>query len=821
MPDEPSSQSLDLSADSPPMAWTQNWQMPALLLGMAMVAMGVILTLPSSEPEDYDGSLDSVQAFLRAGNLDGAEQKLKLDGAMIQAEQVPGRIKGRYWQLWGDLAYDQIQMLNLSKAEFHQKVLGYYSKASEHGQAFDGEHLRRWAATLVSLDRLDDALKKIEEVELEDRGLKWQLIQQIVNQQIDRHEDAPTQLTPWLVRFFEEVRLEADAARRRKAAIWGVTLHAKILLEARDADKVIQFLHLKYVRFRDEGTAEDLGPLQVRLAQAYQQNGQYKQARQWFEQARQLLAEEDELNVQILVGLAQIMLAESGDVRQVQEIFASAATRYSDSEEYLDALIGQADREARLGEHVQAIKNLRQAATQILAVKHPRPRHKTLLVDVARSHYESLFGQDQYDQALEYLSTLTPVFGEKLPARVLADFALIHEKIAVKRQAEARKLARTVPIDEIASAENIKAMRLANQEAAIEFGRSADYFYEHALAVTISDDEAHGNSLWRAGLNYDRAQMWPRAIGAYNEFVRVRASDSRFHAAVNHLGKAYQADGQNKVAAKLFKELIERHPKSEAAHRSLVPMAQCFIAMGELDQARRTLEHVLQTHDAITPQSETYRDALIELGKLHYSQSHYLQAITRLEEAIDEKRYGNTEQGASLRYRLADAYRQSVHEIDTTLVGPMSQSRRQALEKQRKSNLQRAAVLYSQSINEFESRHIESLTALEKTFYRNAYFYRGDCAYDQKNWEQAITLYDLAAKRWENHPASLVALVQIVNSYCELGATQEAKAANDRARYQLKRISDEAFNDPNLPMDRKHWEDWLRWTNELDLFASR
>lgn len=61
----------------------------------------------------------------------------------------------------------------------------------------------------------------------------------------------------------------------------------------------------------------------------------------------------------------------------------------------------------------------------------------------------------------------------------------------------------------------------------------------------------------------------------------------------------------------------------------------------------------------------------------------------------------------------------------------------------------------------------------------------------------------------------LIALIQIVNSYCELGEYDKARTANERAKVHLERIPDEAFNDPNLPMDRDHWRRWLEWTGQL------
>ena len=65
---------------------------------------------------------------------------------------------------------------------------------------------------------------------------------------------------------------------------------------------------------------------------------------------------------------------------------------------------------------------------------------------------------------------------------------------------------------------------------------------------------------------------------------------------------------------------------------------------------------------------------------------------------------------------------------------------------------------------------------------------------------------------------ALVALVQIVNAHCELGQFESARVANLRARQQLERMPESAFHDEAaLPMSRQHWEDWLRWTSEVNL----
>ena len=92
---------------------------------------------------------------------------------------------------------------------------------------------------------------------------------------------------------------------------------------------------------------------------------------------------------------------------------------------------------------------------------------------------------------------------------------------------------------------------------------------------------------------------------------------------------------------------------------------------------------------------------------------------------------------------------------------------------------------------------------------RNSYFYLGDCAFDLREYDDAIRYYDRARDRYDGEPASLVAMVQIVNAYIAKGEMGRARTANERARRFYSSIPDEVWNDPNLPMDRRDWERWL------------
>jgi len=399
-------------------------------------------------------------------------------------------------------------------------------------------------------------------------------------------------------------------------------------------------------------------------------------------------------------------------------------------------------------------------------------------------------------------------------------FAATHEHLGEQYLSEAAEHERAVDEGVGMTPQQIQkresAATLARQNAAVHFEKAGDHHVRHARLVTVSDDEQFGDALWAAAGNYDKARRWQKAIEVYAEYVKARPEDPRRLDAMHRLALAYESDNQHRAAVGLFQELVDEHPRTQQAYDSLVPLARSHIELDQVEDAKRVLRHVITDHEAITPDSQAYQESLIALGQLHYRQNEFTEAIEKLEMAV--KRYGDTDDGPRLRYLLGDAYRQSVRTLDDELARPMPAARKAALDDERTRRLEQAAMLFSQVVNELEARSSSRLSNIESLYLRNAYFYRADAMYDLGRYEQAITLYDEAAGRWDKHPASLIGLIQIVNAYCELDRYQEARVANDRARWQLNQIPDAAFDDPTLPMSRRHWQEWLKWTSKLKLF---
>ena len=132
---------------------------------------------------------------------------------------------------------------------------------------------------------------------------------------------------------------------------------------------------------------------------------------------------------------------------------------------------------------------------------------------------------------------------------------------------------------------------------------------------------------------------------------------------------------------------------------------------------------------------------------------------------------------------------------------------------QRRDRLGKARQLFDRTVEHY--RTVTPQRDLDRLYQKLSHFYRADCAYDAGQYEEAIRLYDAAAQRYQDDPSALAAYVQIVNSYCALGRINEGRAANERAKWLLRRIPPEAFKDGTFAMPKEYWDNWLKWAGDM------
>ena len=314
---------------------------------------------------------------------------------------------------------------------------------------------------------------------------------------------------------------------------------------------------------------------------------------------------------------------------------------------------------------------------------------------------------------------------------------------------------------------------------------------------------------------YDRAGDQHEAIIAFQTYANSMPSDPRYAEALFRLGESLRAVGDFQKSAEVYEQLIQDREGvlgadiGPFADASFVPLAQAYLYDEDPENDAKAEQLLLTALSGTKVSTETnlYRTALLELAGHYDSTGRAERAIERYEEFV--ARYEGDPETAVVIYRLAEAHRRLGDRIEHSLGDAMPAVERNERIAKMRSHRGRAIEHYEGAIRALGALRLSRMGMFESIALRNAYFYLGDCAFDLNDYDEAIRYYDIARDRYSDDPASLVAMVQIVNSYIAKDEIGRASTANERARRFYSSIPDDVWDDPNLPMDRADWERWL------------
>ncbi|MHB1158249.1 MAG: tetratricopeptide repeat protein [Phycisphaerales bacterium] len=790
------------------MKWGEVWQVPVLLASVLLLAVGWYLARPAAPKVDYAGKLVEANHQIDAGQFDQANATL--NKALNGYDKLTVTQKIAYHLSRGDAFVGGMKTKGARNPVNHKTVIEHYRQAEQLGHKLDDARIKALATSYTATGQTGEAEKLTQRISKANQKDREQLLVEAIGPVIDdpsRYDEAVRQLTAML----------GDGALSRARRIWAVGQMAELRrrggqVTAADAGSAAELL-LRWLVRLDATSHSDTAPLLVQLGKAYLELGQRGEAERRFMQARQQLQPSDPVAGEALVGLGRVRFEEDNIVEALEH-FSDAVSRYPGTACFFDALLGQAECEARMGDWGDSLASYDQAISMAGSDLADSPRFRRLAESLTRQS-DWRYDKRDFATALKYSELAMKLHGKQTPVGVVLKLANEHEQIARGMLGLGEGQLDT-------SREYQKLDPAQRGEVSMHYEKAGDLYGKHAAMAAQSDDRAHGESLWRSADCYDKAGMRQLAIAQFNQYMSTRPEDPRQLQVRYRLAQAYQADAQFDRATDLYRGLIENHPKSPEAYDALVPLARCYLAKGSetWDRAEQVLLSVVTDNEALRPESRQYHEALIELGELYYrrgGEGDYERAIERLSEAT--RRYGDDAQLPDLQFRLGDAYRKSVQQIDRKLAEPQSPSQRAKYQQERATRLADAQNAFDRVIDAYEKVGAAKLSPIQKLYLRNSYFYRADCAYNLRHYEGtdgAIALYDQAAAKYESDPSVLIAMIQIVNSYCELGQWDMARTVNERAKWYLSRIKDEAFNDPNLPMTRKQWQRWLDWTSELN-----
>lgn len=813
MPEKPSQPVSPSAADAPvpagPPTLRTTWQMPALAGALVLLGAGVvaaILTAPRPDPakvmaqaeglverEQYGDALtvlnDRVKPYYERGNL-SPEQMRRFHVLRARSVYLGERKNGAQLE------------------ENAKTVIQEYGDAEHQWKGpLEPRDLSAWADVNVTLGRTEKALEIAGHLPPEEKAARGRIYKRIVEHELAHAQSDPERMLKLLGEYLKDP--QASAADRA----WALGMQAEFLIKRGQIETAINKIIQTLPGILADTPPDALGELYLILGSAYAETGALAEAGKRLDQALTLLLPSDPRRARALVLRGRIDEQTNPDPAEgkteAKQKYTSVIEQFAESEARLPALLGLGEVEAALGDTEASLRAFDELVKEMAAGKHhPDATDEGVtrsLLDRARAR----LGAGETALGLRYAELAERLYpSEKVPPELLLVLAQCHRKLAEEMLAPG------------GAAGSRRVLELAKvdagvrEQARVHLIAAGGYFKHHAERIGVENNSGFGQSLWLAADSLDLAGDAERSIPLFTDYARYFPGDPRQAEARYRLGQGYQARGDYGTATGFYRGLIDdtRTGSSNVgpfADLSYVPLAQCLL-MGTdsagLAEAESLLQRVVEGNagDPTTPQ---FRDGLIELAGIKARRGDYAGAIQHLEDAVT--RFPDDPRIDQMRFNLADAERQDARAIKQTLGQGMPDRQRQLLEQTRLDRLKKAQIGFELVRRALEARDPRALSKLEKLQLRNSGFFLGDCAYELKDYDAAIHHYDAAREKYPTDPASLVAMVQIVNAYLEQGDVDRARTANERAIRFYNNLPLSAWDDPTLPMTHEEWKSWL------------
>ena len=767
---------------SRPASFSQLWQMPLLCGSLGLFGYATYLLWdPQAEPT-VEKRLDDAQQMLVA---ERPEKAVELLNAVVRLDTLTPPQKARTHVLLAEGIEQYQDTRKMLIPALQTRIVEQTQMALGTGQPIDGPAYRRVARAFESLGQTGNALENYKRAETLDPTRALRLQRKIIDLELDAGNSVAADSE--LKEYLKSPAL-GDAER-----CWALGERARVLVDQK------QFAEARALL--DDAiklSANTLQEGEINYARGYVSYnlGEFEDAERSLRIARDQFRGRHPLDADACLYLGKIHY-DRNQAEMAESYFTTVVKEYPEAKCLPQAKLGLALCHAARRDDDTAVAELTGLAKQVDEL----PKLANVKDDVIAALRQAggwMASRGNAKGTLDLLASEQTLFPE--PA---AEF---YNRLADAFEARATQvdnsLADAAPAERIKRQEQVRELR----------HRAADAAVIYSQKQTVANDRAYGDSLWRGIGLYEKAGDLPAAIASLELFATERPADPLAPDAILRLGHAYRSLGQFDKAIAAYQKNQLRYPKSLAASKSAVPLAQAYISKGPdfYGKAQTALESVIDNNPMLDPASEEFRQALFELGQLAYRSARYEPAIIRLDEFA--KRYPKDDRLGQVQFLTGDCYRRIAGALAAkqATAGPATDP--VELAASRRDKLGRAKELYDKVVDRY--RDTPPPTDSEKLYDKLAHFYRADCLYDLAEYEKAIPLYDNAAFRYQDDPAALAAYVQIVNAWCRLGKPDQAKAANERAKWVLKRIPPSAFTDGSIPMPTQYWAEWLKFANE-------
>lgn len=783
------------------------WQVPLLLASAVMLAAGIWRLRPAPVAPDFEALYSKAVALHKAELFPEASsyiEQLRSDPARSAAE------KRRLDLLMAQVIFEHERGNIVHGPGNLAKIIEYSEHPEEKGADLDPAVRVMRATAWEWMHEPEKAIAEYEGAIAEGAARPWELRKRVLD--IRRSTGALSE-DALLKECGTFVGPEVDDA----LACWAAEQTVEILARRKKYEEAERFLAAHAERFKGPTQKGGYDYLQALI---WYHMGKRSDAERTLRMLRDATTPADPVYAHAGWLLGRILLEEQSPAAALA--FFDDVVRQTSPGPYRSAsVLGRAECLAALERFPESLSAFNEAIRQATESPYESIIDLGMVRDSTSALSQVLAAGGRQAEAMAYLriaARLAPPSDNVMQAAYterLADLALSLGNSMLARASEPKRPDRSSLLQEA-------------QDAFVEAGQ---HFLRLAKLASV-DEPAATAATWNAADAFDVAGERRRTAEVLEAFLRERGESTQAPQALHRLGQTYQAVGDYGAAIERYQQALIRFPRTPAAIASLVPLADCFLALGQPDKAEQTLLRIVDHAPddplgLITPAAVQFREAMFKLADLYAKSGEHEKAIARYEEAIE--RYRDDPRTDRAVFMLAEAYRRSAERIRQDIEDGRNVARKEQLKGLHQARLQRSHELYGKVIERYRGRADGAMGELDRLYLKLSHLYRADAVFDlskvatagdERAFAEALEMYDRAAWIYQQDPVSMSAYIQMINCHLRLGRQEKARMVLQRARWALRNIPDEAFASSPPEENRAFWEQYLNWLERTPTLAT-
>ena len=520
----------------------QLWQLPLLLVSLGLFAYAAYLFIDPKPGLSVERRIEFAEAYLRHGRPDAAVDQLN---KLLGSEKLARDTEARVHLLLAECIESAQKLAKLDLDANHEKIIEQSRIALTQGVKPEAEIYRRLGDSYRSLNRTAEALENYRRAIAMDAARALALQRKVIELQLAQADTGPAEAS-----LEEYLRLEGITDAERA---WALGRRAEILTNRGDYPAARALLG-EARRFDGDPVAQ--GEIHYGLGYCAWKLKDLKEAERLLRVARDQLKTQHPLDGDAAYALGRIR-QDWGDFKEAIAFYQDVLESHPDSALAPLARLGRGVCRIALAQDEAGLTDLHDLVGE-LASKRSRARYKPDTLAGLREATGMLTARGNSQGALELMA-----YEQQLEPNPQPEFFSRLATVFERRADEVEKSLPDSPTaaDKIKRGEQVRDLRTKAGDAYVAYSRS----------VTLNDDKAHGEALWKGVELYDRAANLQHAISALELFVAERPDDGATPEALLRLGKAYQAAGMFDKAIGAYQRNQTRYPQSLAASKSGVP----------------------------------------------------------------------------------------------------------------------------------------------------------------------------------------------------------------------------------------------------------